>query len=992
MGSAEAIIELFALIAAIIFGYFQIIVPFLRGEVRLTKRWPFVEETTAPAGEEAVPRGKVAAASPAPGDRKRAVHLMFTDMIGYIPVKMEDDALALELLNEYVRLLRSVSEKHGGRELRVYGDEFLVEFPAPIEATMCAVEFHKALVSRNAGCPEDRRIHVRVGIHSGDLEHTGEEVSGEAVDTVTRVERLAGAGGVCMTEAVFRNVQKKIGMPILKLGRGARKEAGVPCDVFKMILPWEEKGLSMSDRFSMSLQNTGNRVLTSIAVLALFFLIISVSYFVFTEEVESGEPIPIAVVDFVNETGEQELDGLSGMLITALEQSRKLSVLTRSRMFDVLKQLGRENVERIDETLGREICRRAHLDALVIASIRKFGQLYTIDLKVLDPGKDEYLFTAREEGQGQESIPSMMDRLSEKTRIGLREKVDQVRLNSRSVAEVTTPSLEAYQHYFEGEQLINRLKFKEARTEFRRAIAIDPGFGLAYYRLAYALGWDDEVTAREPLQKALQLIDRIPEKERYYVRAEEARLDRGFRAGVEVLREMEKIYPDDKEMIYNIGDWSFHDNDFRTAAEYLERIVDMDPAHERALQHLMWTYAALTRFDRMREIARQYVSVDEIEGGVATGLYYRSVGEYAQAESTYNAVLRKSPDHPETVLRLAQLHGELGRYDRMLEYALRYASFGQSRISTQVLGAAYIVAGEYKRGLKKLLKARELAPQDYEITAAIAYFYLREGDRDEARKEFEALTVEGRPLRAREIGYNGLIDYCIYCGKYREAMEMYDKLIETEWEQADTTDALVEWLNRDFLPVEGWDDRERLEDDIGEISEYREKIPDFNYQANLTVARVLLGDYETARRMSAERLGEIRWVDPFIQLVIHDERGECGQVISASGPLLDGSPPPLRIMVLYSLARCHLEEGRFEEAVNSLNKLQAIYWGDNPWAIYYPKSFYLLGKVHEATGQGELARENYKAFLELWNEADGDLPEFREAKERLEALNGTAAR
>ena len=65
----------------------------------------------------------------------------------------------------------------------------------------------------------------------------------------------------------------------------------------------------------------------------------------FSQEVESKERIPIAVVDFVNETDEQELNGLSGLLITALEQSRHLSVLPRSRMFDILKQLGKEDVE-----------------------------------------------------------------------------------------------------------------------------------------------------------------------------------------------------------------------------------------------------------------------------------------------------------------------------------------------------------------------------------------------------------------------------------------------------------------------------------------------------------------------------------------------------------------------------------------------------------------------------------------------------------------------
>jgi TolB-like protein len=200
-------------------------------------------------------------------------------------------------------------------------------------------------------------------------------------------------------------------------------------------------------------------------------IILGVGYFFFLRETESKERIPIAVVDFVNETKEEELNGLSGMLITALEQSRRLSVLTRSRMFDILKQIGKEDVDRIDEALGREICRQANVDAMAIATIRKFGRLYTIDLKVFDPQKNEHLFTANEEGEGQESIPAMIGKLSEKTRRGLKEKAAEIQAASQRIAEVTTVNLEAYQHYFKGEELINKLKLKEAEEEFKKAIS-----------------------------------------------------------------------------------------------------------------------------------------------------------------------------------------------------------------------------------------------------------------------------------------------------------------------------------------------------------------------------------------------------------------------------------------------------------------------------------------------------------------------------------------
>ncbi|MEN8194570.1 MAG: serine/threonine-protein kinase, partial [Bacteroidota bacterium] len=138
-----------------------------------------------------------------------------------------------------------------------------------------------------------------------------------------------------------------------------------------------------------------------IPAIILFVIIITlIGYFITFHESEDYKPIPIAVIDFVNETNEAELNGLSGMLITALEQSKRLSVLTRSRMFDILKQLKISDIDRIDESLGRKICNEAKVNTLAAATIRKFGNLYTIDFKVMNVDKNEYLFTSKEEGEG----------------------------------------------------------------------------------------------------------------------------------------------------------------------------------------------------------------------------------------------------------------------------------------------------------------------------------------------------------------------------------------------------------------------------------------------------------------------------------------------------------------------------------------------------------------------------------------------------------------
>jgi serine/threonine protein kinase len=399
------------------------------------------------------------------------------------------------------------------------------------------------------------------------------------------------------------------------------------------------KKIFLIARFAKKAFGKKSRAVVLAGTLLLVALLATFGYFFFSGLYEANvERIPIAVVDVMNETKEEELEGLSGMLITALEQSRRLSVLTRSRMFDVLKQMGKDDVDRIDETLGREICQRANVKTLVTSSIRKFGKLYTIDLKIIDLERNEHLFATHETGEGQESIPGMIDKLSEETRIGFKERSSEIRDASRNVAEITTINLDAYQHYFRGEDFINKLRFAEAEEEFEKAIAIDSTFGLAYYRLAYATWWrwgSEIKTSRHQvevvIQKALALSDRMPEKERYLLHGLSANLEGGWEAEIPILQEMAQHYPNDKEMLYRLGDDFYHLGKYDSAAAYLEKVLNMDPVFERALQHLVRTYADLGQYEKMLPAAQKFKLLNEREGNYFIGEYYFHAGDYKTA-------------------------------------------------------------------------------------------------------------------------------------------------------------------------------------------------------------------------------------------------------------------------------------------------------------------------------------------------------------------------
>src|SRR5438552_12352172 len=97
---------------------------------------------------------------------------MFTDMVGYTALSQRNEALALELLEEHRRILRSIFPRFNGTEIKTIGDaflvEFLVEFRSALEAAQCALEIQRTLAKRNHDVSSDHCIELMIDIHVCD--------------------------------------------------------------------------------------------------------------------------------------------------------------------------------------------------------------------------------------------------------------------------------------------------------------------------------------------------------------------------------------------------------------------------------------------------------------------------------------------------------------------------------------------------------------------------------------------------------------------------------------------------------------------------------------------------------------------------------------------------------------------------------------------------------------------------------------------------------
>jgi serine/threonine-protein kinase len=131
--------------------------------------------------------------------------VMMTDIAGYTErtsrVSREESARWLSLHDS---LLQPVFRSYGGKVVKTLGDAFLVTFPSPTDAVLCACAVQDRLWhhNRNLPTPNDA-IHVRIALSAGEVRLHKGDIFGEPVNLAARLEGMAQPGEVLITDAVY---------------------------------------------------------------------------------------------------------------------------------------------------------------------------------------------------------------------------------------------------------------------------------------------------------------------------------------------------------------------------------------------------------------------------------------------------------------------------------------------------------------------------------------------------------------------------------------------------------------------------------------------------------------------------------------------------------------------------------------------------------------------------------------------------------------------
>jgi tetratricopeptide (TPR) repeat protein len=339
----------------------------------------------------------------------------------------------------------------------------------------------------------------------------------------------------------------------------------------------------------------------------------------------------IAVVSFKNQTGDPAYDNLQevipNLLITNLENTGLFYVATWERMRDVLKQIGAKPEQLIDSDLGFEVCRREGIKAIAVGSFAKAGDVFSMDVKVLDAETKRLLASASTKGTGVDSIlDTQIDALSGKMSLGWgadRAKVEAARLN---IKDITTQSLQAYEYFLKGKEAFSALNFVDMKMYTEKALEIDPNFATAYVQLAFAdFALHDTKVLNKVLEKGMAISDRTSAKDKLYLEALYAFFIKGDEEKNRIiLQEIIRKYPNEKWAFHFLGDSYYfgYKRDSERACEQYKKWLGLDPRDTFAVDHLVM--ATFPRRDIKK--AQEFIKMREALGPPDTSsLYFQAI-------------------------------------------------------------------------------------------------------------------------------------------------------------------------------------------------------------------------------------------------------------------------------------------------------------------------------------------------------------------------------
>ena len=431
---------------------------------------------------------------------------------------------------------------------------------------------------------------------------------------------------------------------------------------------------------------------------AVVLVVLGAGAFVFfsrKHSVAMTEKDTILVTDFANTTADPVFDGtLKKAEAVDFSQSPYFNVVSDQRIRQTLQYMGRPPDDRITSEVGREICLRDGIKAMLTGSIASLGSQYVITVEAVNAATGESLGQEQAQADNKEDVLNALHSASSKLRRKLGESLASLQKYDKPLSEATTSSLEALKAFtladakhFDGADL-------EAQPLYKRAVELDPNFALAWARLAVTYGNLGQHDLDEQYrEKAFELRDRASEHEKFYIMehyyADAGQLDKGITA----LELYKQTYPRDAIPYGNVANIYNRLGQFDNALQNAQKAVQLDPDSANYYTLLANCYVNVNRLDEAKATLNQAAQRRIGGWGVHAQLAYIA---WLQGDTaTMDREQQFLKDAPAGQLNLLGFEANLASYHGEVRKAREYGT--QMREVADRLALKEVVAGEYQQ-------------------------------------------------------------------------------------------------------------------------------------------------------------------------------------------------------------------------------------------------------------------------------------------------------
>jgi len=646
-------------------------------------------------------------------------------------------------------------------------------------------------------------------------------------------------------------------------------------------------------------------------------------------EAAAHERPSIAVLFFDNLSGDADLDwlrtGLTDMLVTDLSQSPDLRVLSTNRIYQILSDMKKLDERITSFDVVSEVAERAGAEKVISGSFAKLGDTIRISMKVQEATSGEILESRSVDAKVQDELFARIDELSRGIRSSVELPEQPIVVADRNLTDVSTASVVAYRRYVEAEELHYQNRDIKAIELYQQAVEEDPGFAMAWAKLATAHGNTGQgAAAREYAEKAMEHLDRLTEPERAYVEG------RYWGQRVE------------------------------TGARAIE------------------TYAStLARYPHLTSLANNL------------GILYGSFGMYEEGIATLQQSIRYGDVFHGTYGQLAGYYSVQGQESRALEVLESFAERFPGNVSVwSNIAGVHLQAGDLDRAAAAIAREEELRPGFFGAFLDRYQLALLRGDLDGAGRwaaEFGELPF---PFAKRaEAGLTA--NLALYRGRTAEAMRLAEtSLAGSAGSDRAQTRLQIAASHLVFGDPEKALEQARLarEEDRGNATDYVALGFEALAQQKLgQQRRADLSADELERQIAALPGPAWNWYLREIRGRLAAMRGEAAAAVSILEAVETDLPPheANTPRVRFALAEAYRDAGRPRDAERMFRKVVTAWTTRSfePWP--FVRSHYELARILEARGERAEARDLYRRFVEYWGEGDVMREEVARARAAL---------